>query len=169
MITNSAVSPHQPASRRRFLCYRTFPVVVLLMCVLAPAGGCSALRQATEQSSTPSVGTTAAPGEHQDTRLALQALDAIAAADYVTATTTFDEALRHRLTPGILESSWARFQEQFGRYLSHDTPQATTRGERTVVSVPLRMQRAAGEFRVTVDRSHAIAGLFFLEAGIPIP
>ncbi|WP_433527055.1 DUF3887 domain-containing protein [Nocardia pseudovaccinii] len=100
---------------------------------------------------------------------ALQTLDAIVRADFTAATSHFDDAMKKKLPPDNLASSWTTYQKEFGRYQSHGDQQDVTRGDLTVVTVPLSMERKPGEFRVSMHKDATIAGLFFLEAGAPIP
>jgi hypothetical protein len=115
----------------------------------------------------PAAGSAQAAPDH-DT-VALQTLDDIVKGDYKAATAHFGADMRKHLPPEGLEDSWKRYQDQFGHYKSHQKPKDVRSGRFTVVSVPLRMAKSAGEFRVSFDRSGAIAGLFFLRPGVPIP
>ncbi|MBC2644550.1 MULTISPECIES: DUF3887 domain-containing protein [unclassified Rhodococcus (in: high G+C Gram-positive bacteria)] len=123
-----------------------------------------------EETTAPAVTeSTTATVVSDDDQLALETLDAIVQGDFESATARFDDVLHQNLPADMLESSWSTYQEQFGSYQSHADPQDTARGQITVVSVPLQMEYAPGEFRVSFDQDQKIAGLYFLEAGVPIP
>lgn len=126
---------------------------------------------ATAEETTTPAGTESPPATapSQYDQLALETLDAIVQGDFNSATTRFDDAMHQNLPPDMLESSWTTYQEQFGSYQSHADPQDTPRGQITVVSVPLQMEYAPGEFRVSFHQDETIAGLYFLQAGVPIP
>ncbi|AOR34329.1 hypothetical protein BFF78_27695 [Streptomyces fodineus] len=101
--------------------------------------------------------------------VALQTLDDIVKGDYKAATAHFDANVRGHLPPDALKQAWTNYQAQFGRYQSHQKPKDAKSGKFTVVSVPLRMQHGPGEFRVSFDDKGAVAGLFFLKPGVPVP
>jgi hypothetical protein len=56
-----------------------------------------------------------------------------------------------------------------GPYQSQGDPQDVTRGKITVVTLPLQMQNAPGQFRLSVRSDGQIAGLYFLKEGVPVP
>ncbi|MEU9476573.1 DUF3887 domain-containing protein [Streptomyces sp. NPDC048191] len=105
----------------------------------------------------------------KDDTVALQTLNDIIKGDYKAATAHFDANMRKHLPPDVLGRVWKSYQAQFGRYRSHEKPEDVKSGRFTVVRVPLRMEHSAGEFRVSFDKSGAIAGLFFLKPGVPVP
>jgi hypothetical protein len=111
--------------------------------------------------------TSATPG--QDDQLALQTLDAIVRGDFNGATARFDPLLKEQLKPDGLATAWRTYQEQFGKYQSRGDPQDVARGDLTVVNVPLQMERMPGEFRVTFHPDTTVAGIYFLDAGVPVP
>jgi hypothetical protein len=115
----------------------------------------------------PAAGSAQAATQH-DT-IALKALDDIVKGDYKAATAHFDADMRKHLPPEGLKDSWTHYQDEFGHYKSHRKPKDVKSGRFTVVSVPLRMAKSDGEFRVSFDKSGAIAGLFFLRPGVPFP
>lgn len=104
----------------------------------------------------------------QDDTIALQTLDDIVKGDYTAATAHFDATVRRQLPPDALEKAWQNYEAQFGAYRSHQNPKDVAVGRFTVVSVPLRMERGPGEFRVSLDKTGAVAGLFFLKPGAPL-
>jgi hypothetical protein len=119
-------------------------------------------------SSSAVASSSAAAAPSQDDPLALQILDAIVRGDFQTATAGFDSQMKQKLTPQDLSSSWATYQEAFGKYQSHGGPQDVALGALTVVNIPLQMQTHPGEFRVTFHPDQTVAGLFFLRAGTPV-
>lgn len=112
---------------------------------------------------------TALPAQADDEQLALETLDEVVRGDFAAVAARFDETLRHQATPEALAQSWKDYQEQFGPYRSHGDPQQVTSVQGSVVNVPLRMEKGAGEFRVTFDDGGQLIGLYFLRTGIPVP
>lgn len=104
-----------------------------------------------------------------DDTVAVHTLDDIVKGHYKAATAHFDTDMRKHLPPDGLEKVWKSYQAQFGHYMSHGKPKDTKSGRYTVVSVPLRMQHSAGEFRLSFDKKGSVAGLFFLRPGVPVP
>ncbi|WP_169811261.1 DUF3887 domain-containing protein [Nocardia anaemiae] len=145
--------------------YRLITIAVLVVGALTPVSACGSNTDTHEGMTS----ATATGANSQDDQIALQTLDAIVRADFTAATSHFDDAMKKKLPSGNLSSSWTAYQGAFGRYQSHGDPQDVTRGDLTVVSVPLSMERKPGEFRVSMHKDETIAGLFFLEAGAPIP
>ncbi|MCW2561004.1 MAG: hypothetical protein JWP55_4968 [Mycobacterium sp.] len=76
--------------------------------------------------------------------LALATLNDIVQGDPAAATANFDQTMRRLLSPDA-------------------------RGKITVVNVPLQMQNAPGQFRLSVRTDGQIAGLYFLKEGVPVP
>lgn len=149
--TMGCMSDKDTAARgRRRLVLVAAASVALALAALLPAAG-SAL---------------AAP---KNDAVALKTLDAIVKGHYRAATAHFDADVRGHLSPDALGQLWEAYQDQFGHYESHEKPKDTKTGRYTVVSVPLRMQHSAGEFRVSFDGSGRITGLFFLKPGVPLP
>jgi hypothetical protein len=111
---------------------------------------------------------TSAPQSQYD-QLALQILDAIVREDFDAATQPFDTSLKKRLSPEVLASGWATYQQRFGNYQSHDDPQDVKRGDLTVVNVPLQMAKMPGEFRTTFHSDGTVSGLWLLKAGVAVP
>lgn len=97
--------------------------------------------------------------------IATETLDSVVHGDFTAAAARFDPTLRGLLPPAALAAGWAAYQDELGRYRSHGGPRDTELGDLTVVDMPLRMERQAGEFRVTFHEDASIAGLFFLKAG----
>ncbi|MGW1517271.1 DUF3887 domain-containing protein [Streptomyces sp. NPDC002287] len=111
---------------------------------------------------------TAARGPSYE-RPALDTLAEVVRGDFSAVTARFDPALRRQVSPQVLEQSWAAYQAQFGRYVSHGKPRQQDSGAGTVVSVPLRLAKGPGEFRVTFNGDGHMVGLYFLRAGVPVP
>jgi hypothetical protein len=109
------------------------------------------------------------PAPDQYNQLALQILDAVVRGDNAGATAHFDADLKEKLPPDKLAASWTNYQQTFGDYQSHGSPQQVPRGDLTVVNVPLQMSQQPGEFRVTFHNNQTVAGLFFLRTGVPVP
>ncbi|MFI7670245.1 DUF3887 domain-containing protein [Nocardia sp. NPDC049526] len=145
--------------------YRLITFAVLVIAALTLVSACGSNTHTHEEVASP----TTTPAANQYDQLALQTLDAIVRADFTAATSHFDDAMKKKLSSGNLASSWTAYQKEFGHYQSHGDQQDVTRGDLIVVSVPSSMERKPGEFRVSMHRDATIAGLFFLEAGAPIP
>lgn len=102
-------------------------------------------------------------------QVALTTIDDIAAGNYAAVTARFDPELQKRLSPKALQQVWDGYQRSFGAYQSHGGPEDTTRGDLTVVNVPLQMDRMPGQFRVKIHPDGTIAGVYFLREGVPVP
>ncbi|MER6073120.1 DUF3887 domain-containing protein [Streptomyces sp. NPDC001817] len=146
------MSDHDIARGGRRL-VRAAATVALAATALLPATGCA----------------SAAPKASKEDTVAVRTLDDIVKGHYKAATAHFDTDMRKHLPPDGLEKVWKSYQAQFGHYTSHEKPKDVRTGRYTVVRVPLRMQHGPGEFRVTFDGKGAVAGLFFLEPGVPVP
>ena len=101
--------------------------------------------------------------------LALATLNDIVQGDDSAATAHFDQTMQQKLPVEALHQAWTAYQQQFGPYQSHGDPQDITRGDITVVNMPLQMGREAGQFRLSVHPDGTIAGIFFLKQGVPVP
>jgi hypothetical protein len=111
--------------------------------------------------------TSPAPGQHD--KRALQMLNQIIQGEFAAVRTDFDNEMQERLSCEKLSSAWAAYQQTLGSYQSHEDPQDVSRGDLTVVNVPLNMALTSGQLRVTFHSDGTIAGLYFLRAGIPVP
>ncbi|WP_327256694.1 DUF3887 domain-containing protein [Streptomyces sp. NBC_01244] len=156
--------------RRLVRFVRLLPAAVLASGVLLLANGAlpaAAQVRAPAEVTAPAV--TALPGQADDERLALDALDEVVRGDFAAVSARFDETLRHQASPEALAQSWKDYQEQYGPYRSHGDPRQVTSVHGSVVNVPLHMENGTGEFRVTVNEGGRLIGLFFLRTGIPVP
>ncbi|MER5727356.1 DUF3887 domain-containing protein [Streptomyces sp. NPDC002138] len=142
--------------------------VALTACVLLPANGFAQAAIPARATTTVAEQTAAIPDQTRYDQIALQTLDAIVSGDYAAATAHFDTNMRKLLTPDALGGAWAAYQAKFGSYQSHGDPKDVLFGEFTVVNVPLTMEHQPGEFRVTLHMDGSIAGLQFLQTGVPI-
>ncbi len=113
---------------------------------------------------TPTASAAGSPDQ-----LALATLDQIAQGDNAAATAYFDQTMADMLSAPALGQAWITYQQLLGTYQSHGDPQDVQRGELTVVNVPLQMEHAPGQFRLTVHPDGTIAGLYFLKEGVPVP
>jgi Protein of unknown function (DUF3887) len=101
---------------------------------------------------------------------AIGMIDAISRGDFGAATVDFDSGMKQKLPASELSTKWASYQQQLGNYQSHGDPQEVTRGDETVVNVPLKMQKAPGQFRVNFrNKDGKVSGLGFLKAAEPAP
>ncbi|MFC9294079.1 DUF3887 domain-containing protein [Streptomyces sp. NPDC057011] len=151
-------------SSRRQLVRAAAAISVAAACMLFPAGGFA--RAAAMQAHA--TATVAAAAQTPYDRIAAQTLDAIVKGDFAAATAHFDATMRKALTPDTLAKSWDAYQDEFGRYQSHGEPEDVPFGELTVVNTPLTMEHRPGEFRLAFHKDGTIAGLWFLEPGVPI-
>ncbi|MGR4878073.1 DUF3887 domain-containing protein [Streptomyces sp. LARHCF249] len=155
-----------PSGKRQLV--EAVATVTLAACALFPANGL-ALADVQEHATTTVAGrAAAAPAQTQYDRIATQTLNDIVNGKFTAATARFDATMRELLSPDALAEAWETYQDKFGRYQSHGDPKDVTFGEFTVVNVPLRMEREPGEFRVTFHKDGSIAGLLFLETGVPL-
>jgi hypothetical protein len=138
----------------------------LMLGVLITAAGCATSTATPPPTATSTTATTAAVNPDQ---LALATLNDIVQGDPSAATVNFDQTMRRMLSPDALQQAWTTYQQQFGPYQSQGDPQDVTRGKITVVNVPLQMQDAPGQFRLSVHPNGQIAGLYFLKEGVPVP
>jgi hypothetical protein len=83
-------------------------------------------------------------------------------------TAAFTATLRRQFGPTLLAAEWKTFQQALGRYRGHGSPASVTFGPQTVVGVPLRMARHAGQFRVTFLRNGKVTALSFVRPGLPL-
>jgi hypothetical protein len=119
--------------------------------------------------SAPAAAAPTSPAPGQGDKRALQMLNQIIQGEFAAVRTDFDSAMQERLSCEKLSSAWAAYQQTFGSYQSHEDPQDVSRGDLTVVNVPLHMALTPGQLRVTFHRDGTVAGLYFLRAGIPVP
>jgi hypothetical protein len=97
-------------------------------------------------------------------------IDAISRGDFGAATVDFDSELKQKLPASELSTKWASYQQELGTYQSHGDPQQVKKGDETVVEVPLKMQKAPGQFRVNFrNKDGKVSGLGLLKAAQPTP
>ncbi|MET9964180.1 DUF3887 domain-containing protein [Streptomyces sp. NPDC006326] len=160
-----------PSGKRTLV--QAVATVALATCALLPADGFASAAvpphapTAAGAASVPAGSPSRAQTPYD--RIAVQTLDAVARGDFTAATAHFDPTLRKLLTPQALAAAWESYQSTFGSYRSHGDPEDVARGGSTVVNVPLRMERRAGEFRLSFHKDGSIAGLWFLKTGVPVP
>jgi hypothetical protein len=119
--------------------------------------------------SAPAAAAPTNPAPGRDDKRALQILNQIIQGEFAAVRADFDSVMKQRLSCQELSSAWAAYQQTFGSYQSHGDPQDVSRGDLTVVNVPLHMALMPGELRVTFHGDGSIAGLYLLRAGIPVP
>jgi hypothetical protein len=119
--------------------------------------------------SVPAAAAPTSPAPGRDDKRALQILNQIIQGEFAAARADFDGVMQQRLSCQELSSAWAAYQQTLGGYQSHEDPQDVSRGDLTVVNVPLHMALMPGQLRVTFHGDGTIAGLYFLKAGIPVP
>lgn len=134
------------------------------LATLALLGALAMSMSACGGADTPTSSTTGSPND-----LALATLDQIVQGDNSDATAHFDQTMADMLSAPALGQSWITYQQLLGTYRSHGDPQDVQRGELTVVNVPLQMEHAPGQFRLTVHPDGTVAGLYFLKEGVPVP
>lgn len=145
-----------------------YRAAVLLAATLSSLTACTGTDEAgTAPPPASSASDVAAAPDFDQTALAV--LDEVVREDCTAVHARFDDAMSNELSARKLCDAWYAYQDEFGAYRSHATPEPATRGELTVVSVPLQMARRDGEFRVTFHPDDRIAGLYFLRTGVPIP
>ncbi|MFF3859555.1 DUF3887 domain-containing protein [Streptomyces sp. NPDC002209] len=165
--------PHEAtrSSRGRGQLVRVVAALSLAACALLPAGGLASAAMQAHAATTTVAGLVAAVSPAARTsydQTATQTLDAIVSGNFAGATAHFDPTLREALPPDALAGAWKTYQDTFGRYRSHGDPKDVAAGEFTVVSVPLTMEREAGEFRLSFHEDGSVAGLWLLKTGVPV-
>ncbi|MFD3540412.1 DUF3887 domain-containing protein [Streptomyces sp. NPDC058662] len=147
------------------------PAVALLVSGVVLPGSASASvpdRGAAYAYAADAVLRPAVPALPDYERLALDTLDEVLSDDFAAVSARFDEELREQASPEFLATSWEDYQQAFGAYRSHGEPEQVRTGAQTVVTVPLRMARQPGEFRVAFNGDGQITGLYFLRPGVPV-
>ena len=96
-------------------------------------------------------------------------LDDVVAERWSDVTSRFDETMTNALSETELAAAWESFQGMKGDFESAGTSEVVERPPNTVVNIELTMSSSDGQFRVTFDREARIAGLFFLNPGVPVP
>ena len=134
------------------------------LAILAVLGALAMSTSACGGADTPTPSSAGSPD-----KLALATLDQIVQGDNAAATAHFDQTMAGMLSAPALGQSWITYQQLLGKYQSHGDPQDVQRGELTVVNVPLQMEHAPGQFRLTVHPDGTVAGLYFLKEGVPVP
>jgi hypothetical protein len=81
----------------------------------------------------------------------------------------FDPLMMDLISEDGLAAAWQTYQELLGAFAAADQPTSVMRGDLTVVQVPVHLAGGDGEIRITFHPDGAIAGLFFLRAGVPVP
>jgi hypothetical protein len=119
--------------------------------------------------SAPAAAVSTSPAPGRDDKRALQILNQIIQGEFAAVRADFDSVMQQRLSCEELSSAWAAYQQTLGSYQSHGDPQDVSRGDLTVVNVPLQMALTPGQLRVTFHGDGTVAGLYFLRAGIPVP
>jgi hypothetical protein len=140
-----------------------------VMAAILPLTACQSAPTAQSPAASSSAPASVAPAPDRFNQQALDILNAVVRGDWNTVTAPFDPQMRQQLPAAKLCSAWSGYQQQFGNYQSHGDPQPVTRGDLTVVNVPLQMERMPGEFRITFDSNGAVGGLWLLRAGVPVP
>jgi hypothetical protein len=141
----------------------------VVMAAILPLTACQSAPTAQSPATSSSAPASVASAPDQFNQQALDILNAVVRGDWNTVTAPFDPQMRQQLPAAKLCSAWSGYQQQFGNYQSHGDPQPVTRGDLTVVNVPLQMERMPGEFRITFDSNGAVGGLWLLRAGVPVP
>ncbi len=163
-----AVLPRSGASVRHAAHVAVAVVATAALCVVAE-GSAEAAPPATARVGAVAPAVVAVPGRDDSFgRSALDTLAEVVRGDFDAVSARFDTALRQQASPEVLRKAWEAYQAGFGRYLSHGEPRQAVTAAGTVVSVPLRMAKQPGEFRVTFDADGRLIGLWFLRPGVPV-
>lgn len=93
---------------------------------------------------------------------ALDYLHHIAVGNNGAVVAAMEPQLQRQLPPPALGRAWVGYLVQHGRFLSPGRQVVAQRGELTVVTVPLNMERKPGRFEIAF-RHGRIAGLHLLE------
>lgn len=155
-----AMTPRRTASVRSAV---VAVAAAAALCVVADGSALGAVRPAA------AAAEVTAPARDSYARPALDTLDEVVRGDFDAVWARFGTELRQQVTPEALRQSWDAYRAEFGPYVSHGDPRQTAMAAGTVVSVPLRMAKQPGEFRVTFGTDGRLTGLWFLRPGVPLP
>ena len=126
---------------------------VLLVAVTLVAGGCMFGK----------------PGRDDHVRKAQQVVRDVNAGRFTEVRSHFDETMDAELSEARLRTLWTNFTNVKGELVSQGAPRVDMRGRITVVSIPVRMSKQAGQIRVSLNSDGKIAGLFFLQPNATVP
>ena len=96
-------------------------------------------------------------------------VDDVTHARWDDARKNFAPLLAQSLSSQQLAAGWATFVKVKGAYRSTGDAGVVERPNFTVVNIVLHMAKGDGQARVTFDKKGQIAGLFFLQPGVPVP
>ena len=125
--------------------------------VLAIASACSC----TPKHASAAPGPFAAQAEH--------VIADLAAGNFQTVYGMFDASAKAQISVAALANGWQVYQEEFGSYRGHGSPEFIPVGSLDVEQVPMFMAKGTQLARVTYEPDGAIAGLLLLKAGAPPP
>jgi uncharacterized protein YceK len=80
-----------------------------------------------------------------------------------------DPTVRSKVSVSQIANGWQLYQEKFGSYRSHGSPELIPVGSLDVEQIPMRMAKGTEEARVTFEQNGALVGLQLLKAGAPPP
>ena len=98
-----------------------------------------------------------------------QVINDLGAGNFQSVWSQFDASLQAQLSVAALTNGWQVYQEQFGSYKSHGSPEFIPLGSLDVEQLPMIMAHGTEEARVTYEPNGKIAGLVLLKAGAPPP
>jgi len=96
-------------------------------------------------------------------------VDDVTHANWDSARKDFAPLMAQSLSSKQLEAAWAAFVKVKGAHRSTGDAEVVKRPNFTVVNIVLRMANGDGQARITFDKKGQIAGLFFLQPGVPVP
>ena len=89
-------------------------------------------------------------------------LDSYKAGQWETLRKSFDERMLVALSEELLAQTDASITDQVGELISNGEPSTKSSGEHLVVDIPLEFERGQLKFRVSLDASGKVSGLFLL-------
>ena len=132
---------------------------------IALGSGCTDNLEATRERPEQSPTTEESPL----VREARAILDDILAKRWPEVRARFDPAMMSKLSEDGLAQGWEEFRKIKGEFEAAGNAEVIERPPMTVINIELTMSKGEGQFRVTLDPERRIAGLFFLQPGVPVP
>jgi len=110
-----------------------------------------------------------APENAEVVEEARRVVDEIDQGQYGEVRKRFDKRMTASLSEDQLAKGWEAFESLKGAMRSQGPVEVFKRREYTVVNVELDLAKTKAQMRVTFDKQGKIAGLYFLDAGAPVP
>jgi hypothetical protein len=99
---------------------------------------------------------------------ALQIVSDLSTGDFTDVEAQFDPTMSAALPQDALAQAWTTYQQMLGTFQSAGQPTSVMLGALTVEQVPVQLAQGPGEVRVTFHPDGTVAGLYFLQPGLPV-